>query len=178
MKVFITGATGVLGRPVSRMLVDTGHTVRALARSSANELRLREIGADPVRANLFDTSSLRAAIGDCEAILHLATHIPPSSQARRRSAWRENDRIRTEGTRNLVDIALQSNVSTFVYPGVVFAYPDRGDLWLNSAVTPEKLPLLESSLQAEAEVQRFTKAGKRGSVLGMGACYGCNGDST
>jgi 2-alkyl-3-oxoalkanoate reductase len=178
MKVFVTGATGVLGRPVSRMLVDTGHTVRALARSSSNEVRMREIGAEPVRGNLFDPSSLRDVIGDSEAILHLATHIPRSSQARRRSAWRENDRIRIEGTRNLVDIALQSNVSTFVYPGVVFAYPDRGDLWLNTAVTPERLPLLESSLQAEAEVQRFTKAGKRGIVLRMGGFYGSTAENT
>ena len=178
MKVFVTGATGVLGRPVSRMLVDTGHTVRALARSSSNEVRLREIGAEPVRGNLFDPSSLRDVIGDCEAILHLATHIPRFNQARRRSAWRENDRVRTEGTRNLVDIALQSSVSTFVYPGVVFAYPDRGDLWLNSAVAPEKLPLLESSLQAEAEVQRFTKAGRRGIILRMGGFYGSTAEST
>jgi nucleoside-diphosphate-sugar epimerase len=160
------------------MLVDTGHSVRALARSSSNELRLREVGAEPVRGNLFDPASLRDAIGDAEAILHLATHIPRSSRARRRSAWRENDRIRIEGTRNLVDIALQSRVSTFVYPGVVFAYPDRGDLWLNAAVTPERLPLLESSLQAEAEVQRFTKAGKRGIVLRMGGFYGSTAEST
>src|SRR5438552_667346 len=112
MNVFVTGATGVLGRPVTRMLIDIGHHVRALARNSSNHSRLREIGAEPVSASLFDMPSLRQAVGDSEAILHLATHIPPSKQARRRDAWRENDRIRIEGTRNLVDAALAGDVST------------------------------------------------------------------
>src|SRR5688572_12969735 len=106
MNVFLTGATGVLGRPVTRMLTDTGHSVRALARNSYNELRLREMGAYPIRGDLFDPDSLRKAIKNCDAVLHLATHIPRSNQARRLEAWRENDRIRTEGTRNLVDAAL------------------------------------------------------------------------
>lgn len=73
--------------------------MRTLARSSTNERRLRELGAEPVRANLFDASSLRDAVRNSDAILHLVTHIPPSKQARRREAWRENDRVRIKGTR-------------------------------------------------------------------------------
>jgi nucleoside-diphosphate-sugar epimerase len=160
------------------MLIDTGHSVRALARNTVNELRLREIGAEPVRASLFDVSSLRGAVGDSEAILHLATHIPASSQIGVRDAWRENDRIRIEGTRNLVNVALESAVSTFIYPGVVFAYPDAGDQWLDALTPPDRSPLLESSFVAEAEVERFTKAGKRGIVLRMGCFYGPTAGST
>src|SRR5438876_811743 len=126
MNVFITGATGVLGRTVTRLLVDSGHNVKALARNSGNESRLRDAGAEAVRASLFDRSSLEAAVQNCEAILHLATHIPPSNAASRRGAWSDNDRIRTEGTRNLVDVALEAEVTTFLYPGIVFVYPDGG----------------------------------------------------
>jgi 2-alkyl-3-oxoalkanoate reductase len=179
MNVFVTGATGVLGRSVCRMLVDTGHQVRALARSAANEARLRDLGARPVRGSMFDPPGLRAAIKHCDAILHLATHIPPAKRARRRDAWRENDRIRTEGTINLVDAALECGVSTFIYPGVVFVYPDGKDRWLDATTSPVvRSPLLESSLKAEAEVQRFTNAGKRGIVLRMGGFYGSNAAST
>ena len=178
MNVFLTGATGVLGRAVTRMLVDTGHSVHALARSSSNEQRIREIGAWPVRGSLFDASSLRDAVRNSVAILHLATHIPPSSQARRRGAWRENDRIRIEGTRNLIDVALQSSVSTFIYPGVVFGYPDSKDQWLDATVPQDRLPLLESSLRAEVEVDRFSESGKRGIVLRMGGFYGSTAAST
>jgi 2-alkyl-3-oxoalkanoate reductase len=178
MDVFITGATGVLGKVVTRLLVDGGHNVRALARNSRSESRLRETGARPVPASLFDPSSLRPAMKRCEAVLHLATRIPPPKQARRREAWLENDRIRTEGTRNLVDVALESGVSTFVYPGIVFFYPDRGAYWLDAGMRPDPSPLLQSSLNAEAEVERFSKAGKRGIVLRMGAFYGPTAPST
>jgi len=172
MNVFVTGATGALGRPVSRMLIDTGHHVFALARSSRNELRIREMGAEPVRGDLFETSSVRNAVRNSEAILHLATHIPNSSQAARRQSWRENDRIRIEGTRNLVNLALEFGVSTVIYPGVVFAYRDAGEQWLDSTSPLDRLPILESSFSAEAEVQRFTSAGRRGVVLRMGGFYG------
>jgi uncharacterized protein YbjT (DUF2867 family) len=76
MEVFVTGATGVLGRPVVRLLLDRGHRVRALARSADNESRLRAAGAEPIGANLFDVSTLRAAVNGCDAVLHLATLIP------------------------------------------------------------------------------------------------------
>lgn len=178
MNVFVTGATGVLGRPVTRMLIDTGHHVRALARNSSNKSRLREIGAEPVAASLFDTPSLRRAVADSDAVLHLATHIPPSNQARRRNAWRENDRIRNEGTRNLVDAALSCNVSTFVYPGVVFVYPDNGNKWLDASTVPALSPRLQSSLSAEREVERFADKGRRGIILRMGAFYGSTAGNT
>jgi nucleoside-diphosphate-sugar epimerase len=160
------------------MLVDTGHAVRALARSSSNDARLREIGAEPVRSDLFDPRSLRDVLGDSDAILHLATHIPPASKARNRRAWQENDRIRIEGTRNLVNLALDSGISTFIYPGIVFVYPDAGDRWLDSTTPPDRSPRLESSLVAESEVQRFSDTGRRGIVLRMGAFYGPTASST
>ena len=173
MKVFITGATGVLGRTVTRLTIDSGHSVRALARNAANESRIRDAGAEPVRGDLFDAAFLRTAVKDCDAILHLATHIPPPADAVRRSAWRENDRIRAEGTRNLVDVALELNVSTLVYPGIVFVYPDRGSTWVEASTTPPAPAAVHrSSLDAEAQVERFTQAGRRGVVLRMGVFYG------
>lgn len=178
MNVFVTGATGVLGKPTVRMLLDSGHTVRALARSEDNDSRLREAGAEPVRADLFNPSTLRTAVAGCDAILHLATRIPRSNDSSRRAAWQENDRIRIEGTRNLVDAALESAVSTFIYPGIVFFYPDRGANWIDSDTRPDPSPTLISSLKAEAEVDRFTKSGKRGIVLRMGGFYGPTAGNT
>ena len=160
------------------MLLDSGHNVRALTRSIGNESRLRAIGAEPVQASLFDSSSLRAGVTGCDAILHLATRIPPLGEATKPGAWRENDRIRVEGTRNLVDVALESGVSTFIYPGIVFFYPDRGADWLDARTPPDLSPILQSSLTAEAEVERFTKAKRRGIVLRMAGFYGPTAGST
>jgi len=161
------------------MLIDTGHAVRGLARSAGNERRLREAGAQPFQGSLFDAASLRNAVRGCDAVLHLATHIPPPNQASRLDAWRENDRIRTEGTRNLVNAALESGISTFIYPGIVFVYPDSGSHWVDASTPPLRSSrILDSSLSAEAEVERFTKAGRRGIVLRMGGFYGATAAST
>lgn len=175
MDVVVTGGTGVLGRATVPLLVAAGHRVRGLSRSEGNDEVLRRLGAVPVRAELFEPSAVRAAVGGNEAVLHLATRIPSMAKAGRLSAWAENDRIRTDGTRHLVDAALATGVKTFVYPSVVFVYPDGGDRWLDAAtIAPAAPPAdhLRSTLAAEAEVGRMSAAGGRGVVLRMGAFYG------
>ena len=179
MTVFVTGATGTLGRPVVKRLVAAGHQVRALARSAANEPLLRQLGADPVRADLFDTPSLESAVSGCETVLHLATKIPTARQARRRAAWRENDRIRTEGTSALVDVAARAGVETVVYPSVSFTYPDRGAEWIDSRTPIEPASaFLWSTVAAEEAIARFTERGRRGIVLRMGFFYGPTAPNT
>ena len=176
MKILVTGATGVLGRPVVRRLVAAGHTVRGLSRSPANAALLRQLGAEPVAADLFDAASLRAALQDCDAVLHLATKIPPTSRAGRLSAWAENDRIRRDGTRALVTAALASQtVRTFIYPSFALVYPESGDAWIDAANTiAAPTAIQRTTLDAEAEVARFASAGggRRGLSLRMGAFYG------
>src|SRR5919198_637262 len=97
--VFVTGGTGVLGRPVVRSLLAQGHRVRVLAHSPENGRTISQLGAEPVQADLFDPTTLARALGDAEAVLHLATRIPPSNRMGKAAAWAENDRLRTEGTR-------------------------------------------------------------------------------
>jgi nucleoside-diphosphate-sugar epimerase len=172
MKIFITGATGVLGRVVTRLLVDGGYNVSALARNAHNQSQLRDAGAESIRADLFDAAALRSALQGRDTVLHLATRIPRPEDATRPNAWRENDRIRNEGTRNLVDAALECGVKTFIYPGIVFMYRDGGDSWLDVSAPTQPTPILQSSLNAEAEVNRFTSGGGRGIVLRMGGFYG------
>ena len=178
MKVFTTGATGVLGRVVSRLLVDGGHHVRALAQNAHSESRLRSTGVQIYRGSLFDSASLREGVKGCDAILHLATRIPPLNRASSPAAWKENDRIRVEGTRNLIALALESSVSTFIYPSVVFSYPDRGDQWIDAATPPAPSLLLKSTMTAESEVERFARSGNRGIILRMGGFYGPTTEAT
>src|SRR6266705_2324867 len=103
MRVFIAGATGTLGRPTVRALVAAGHDVRALARDTDRAERVRELGAEPIVADLFDAGAMRQAVAGSEAVLHLATRIPPLAGMRRRDAWRENDRLRSQGAAVLVN---------------------------------------------------------------------------
>lgn len=175
MRILITGATGVLGRPVTRQLVEIGHQVRGLARSKRNAKLLTELGAESVRGDLFDPASLVEATTGCEAILHLATKIPPTAQIGKRSAWTENDRIRREGTRHLVDAALAHQISTVLYPSICFVYPESGAAWIDATTCPQPIvaEYYRTTFDAEREVARCTTATDgRGIVLRMGFFYG------
>jgi 2-alkyl-3-oxoalkanoate reductase len=177
--IFVTGATGVLGRATIPQLLASGYTVRALARTEENDAAIRELGAEPVRADLFNPDSLREAVAGADAVLHLATRIPPNSDMRRRSAWVENDRIRAEGTKNLVDGALEAGVGVFVYPSFAFVYPDSGDVWIDAASTPiDPTDILHSTIAAERAVARFAEGGRRGVSLRLGGLYGSELPST
>ena len=126
MRVFVTGATGVLGRWVVRLLVEAGEMVRGFSRSQENTSTLRAIGAEPVEADLFQREILYRAMKDCDAVLHLATKIPSLGRFRSREAWEDNDRIRLDATRNLVDVALELEVKTLVIQAFVFCIPTAG----------------------------------------------------
>jgi nucleoside-diphosphate-sugar epimerase len=178
MNVFVTGATGVLGRATVPLLIARGHTVRALATSPEHDERSRAMGAAPVRADLVAPASLRGAVEGCDAILHLASKIPAPPAAQDIRNWQENDRIRREGTRNLVDVGLAARVGTFVYPSVVYVYPDSGDTWVDARTRIDPPPTLVSDLDAEREVAWFTAAGGRGVILRLGRLYGADNPST
>ncbi len=173
MNIFVTGATGVLGRSCVDLLLHDGHHVRGLARSAANLASIQKLGCEPIEGDLFDPVSVRRAMDGCEAVLHLATKIPPSNKMKQPDAWAENDRIRRDGTRNLVDAALANGATTLVYPSICLVYTDSAANWIEAPtarVRPSKTT--ESTLAAEAGVQRFSVAGRRGIVLRMGAFYG------
>jgi nucleoside-diphosphate-sugar epimerase len=172
-RLFVTGATGTLGRAVVRMARERGMLVRALARNTESVAILHSLGAEPIRADLFDPAALRTAVGGSSVVLHLATRIPPTNRVRQRSAWVENDRIRREGTHNLVEAALACEVGTLVYPSVTFVYPDRGSQWIDAArVAADPADLTHSAMAAEAEVTRFAARQRRGISLRMGPFYG------
>ncbi|HYI16118.1 MAG TPA: NAD(P)-dependent oxidoreductase, partial [Thermomicrobiales bacterium] len=146
----------------------------ALAHSERSAGRLRDAGVEVVEGQLFDAALIRQVTTGIDAILHLATRIPLSSEMPFRAAWDENDRIRVDGTRIVVDAAIANGVEAVVYPGIIFVYPDSGERWIDAA-TPVREPLSDSvrtALVAEAHVERFAQTGKRGVTLRLGLLYG------
>jgi nucleoside-diphosphate-sugar epimerase len=135
---------------------------------------LRALGAEQVAANLFEVDSLKSALAGSDAILHLATSLPPIMKMGRLSAWKENDRIRREGTRALVEAALAAgSVKIFIYPSFAFVYPDSGDRWIDAETTAvQPAVTLHSTLDAESDVARFAGNGHQGISLRMGGFYG------
>jgi nucleoside-diphosphate-sugar epimerase len=88
------------------------------------------------------------------------------------NAWTATDRIRRDGTRNLVDACLAAGVTTFVYPSIVLVYADAGDQWIDADCgVLDPPPHARSTLDAETEVHRISAAGGRGLSLRLGLLY-------
>jgi nucleoside-diphosphate-sugar epimerase len=172
MRVFVAGATGVLGQPSVRLLVQAGHEVRGTARGEEKARLLRSLGAEPVSVDLFDAGAVKEAVAGSEAVIHIATKIPPIMKMRSRKAWDENDRLRREATRNLVDAAIAAGAQTFIAESVTFVYAGGGERWLDET-SPLKLAwsALDSTLDLEREAQRFGESGGKSIVLRFGLFY-------
>jgi nucleoside-diphosphate-sugar epimerase len=173
MRVFLTGATGAIGPATVRGLLERGHQVRAVARSDDKAAKLRELGAEPVAVDLFDGDAVKGAVDRCQAVLHLATNVPPLRRMARKKGWASHNRLRTTATELLVDAALTTGATTFVKESVTFSYPDRGDAWIDETTPPdETIALLRPTLAGERIIDRFTAGGGRGVVLRFGSFYG------
>jgi 2-alkyl-3-oxoalkanoate reductase len=119
MRIAVIGATGVLGRHLVPRLIERGHAVCATARKEADLDRLKRLGAEAVPADIFDPVSLRAAVVNCEAAIHAATSIPTASG---KGDWAINDRIRREGTANLLAACRAERVRRYVQQSVAMLH--------------------------------------------------------
>lgn len=172
MRCFVTGGTGAVGGHAVPALVAAGHEVTALARSPAKADVLATQGATPVTVSLFDRVGLAAAFAGHDAVVNLASALPPTWRFVQARAWRENHRIRTEGSATVVDAALDAGVGRVVQESVAMLYPDGGEAWIDEDVPADPFPLARSNLAAEASARRFTEAGGTGVVLRFGWFYG------
>lgn len=175
MNVLLAGATGVIGRRAVTLLVDGGHTVTAVARSPDKAALVERLGATAAAVDLFDPDAVRRAVAGHDVVVNLATKIPSIAGAGLPGAWRENDRIRSEASRNLVDAALASGASRYVQESFAPIYPDRGDEWIDEDVPVEPAGYARTTVEAERQAARFTDAGRIGIVLRFGLFYGPDG---
>ena len=169
--MFVAGSTGALGRPTLRGLLAGGHRVRALVRDPVNAAWARSEGAEPVEVSLFDAAALRDAVAGCDAVLHFATRIPPPTFRISRSQATENDRLRREGSRLLVNAALATSARVYVQESIAFLYGDHGMEWIFEDGRLHHSWLTGSALAAEGETERFAAGGGRGVSLRFAAFY-------
>lgn len=167
--IFVTGATGVVGRPLVPLLVAHGHAVVAVARTPAKAERLAADGARPVRLDRYDQQCLAQAMHGCDVAIDLTTHVPPLHRAARRRAWRQHDWLRDEGTAAVVAAAEQVGVRRVVRDSVAFLHADGGDRWIDEQWPLEPGRQLASAVAAERHVAAF--AGE-GVVLRFSLLYG------
>lgn len=127
MRVFVAGATGVVGLPLVRILVEEGHTVAGMTRSSSKVGLISDLGAQPVVCDVYDAQALSEAVVAFrpDAVIHELTDLPDDiSQLRDASA--NNARIRREGTRNLLAAATNAGATRFIAQSVAWELPGEG----------------------------------------------------
>jgi nucleoside-diphosphate-sugar epimerase len=179
MRIFLAGATGVIGRRLTALLLAEGHEVTGMTRSAQRVEQLRAAGAEAVVADAFDAGALKRVLAEArpDAVIHQLTSIPPRIDPRKMQRdFATNDRLRREGTANLVEAANAAGVTRMLAQSVAFFYAPGPP----GAVHVERDPLLRGE-QAPAPVKRSAEAlvslertvlDAGGTVLRYGYFYG------
>ena len=171
MKVFVTGATGVIGRRVVPQLIQAGHQVTGLARTDRKAALLRRFGATPARVDLFDPTALGPALAGHEAVANLATNVPPLEHALEPTAWEVHNRIRNEASRSMTRAAAGAGCRIFIQESITFPYADKGAEWIEETDPDHCPPEMASSRVAEEQTAWFSANGGQGVVLRFALFY-------
>jgi 2-alkyl-3-oxoalkanoate reductase len=179
MRVFVAGATGLIGNRVVRLLLEARHDVCSIARSEEKAEPLRKLGAGMMVTDVYDVELLRGAMAAAEpdVVVHQLTVFPDRVDARDAAAhFADNDRMRVDGTRAVVDAAAAVGASRVVAQSIAFAYAPVGD-WVKDESAPLFLDAPSpwgSSVGAVAELERqvLEARGMDGVVLRYGTLYG------
>ncbi len=168
LAVSVAGATGVLGRDVVARLVEEGCAVTVLVRDDSLAPWFEALRCRRIRGDLLDRDSLDGFAAGADCILHLATAIPvPGSE--RHPGWAMNDRVRREGTANLVDAARQAGVRRFVLQSIAMLHATPGGEPGDEATPFSPTEVSASAVDMEAMVRL---AGLDWRIVRGGAFYG------
>lgn len=178
MKVFVAGASGAIGRPLVRQLLAAGHEVTGMTRREENAEAIRAAGAKAVVCDVFDAAALEGALREAapEVVVHELTSLPPRLDPKSKDALAPTNRLRSEGTRNLIAAAKAAGVRRLIAESVAFFYVAEGD-WVKSEDAPafgEAPGQFGEAAVALAELERqvIEAEGLEGIVLRYGWLYG------
>lgn len=175
MKVFVAGATGVIGRSLVTRLVKAGHDVIGMTNDPGERAWLRSVAVKPIVVDVFDRAALAAAVlrEHPSAVIDQLTSLHSGDYA-------ANNHLREEGTRNLVDAAKASGVERFVAQSYSLYAPGEGlateadaldlsDTWSSGSIT--------GIVALEKKVNEMPKGVllRYGTLYGPGTWYGPGG---
>jgi len=171
VRIFIAGASGAIGRPLIRQLRERGHAVVGMTRS--NTAAIEALGADAAIADAFDSEAVRVAVeaAQPDVVVNELTDLGSPLNPRKYEDWLAGtNRLRREGTRNLVDAATAAGASKLVAQSVAFAYTFEPGT--KTEDSPIHGPAAGEMGAAMEELERQTLAAPGGIVLRYGFFYG------
>jgi nucleoside-diphosphate-sugar epimerase len=174
MNVFIAGGSGAIGVSLIRQLIAAGHQVTASTRSEENARMIRDLGATPVIADALDPDALLQAVVAARPthVVHQLTALPKGGPKSARDLDPTN-RLRIEGTRNLIAAAVAAGAQRIVGGSfaLIAARADR--------VPKDVNPAAEAVRSMESQILEASRSGKiEGVVLRYGLFYGPAAGST
>jgi 2-alkyl-3-oxoalkanoate reductase len=180
MRVLVAGATGAVGRNLLPQLVAAGHSVIGTTRSEQKSSLIRQLGAEPVVVDGLDAASVQRAVDAArpEAIMHQMTDLKGTADLRHFDrAFAVSNRLRTEGTDNLLAAARNAGVTRFIaqsfcgWPYARTAGPIKSE---TGPLDPEPPQELRRTLNAIRHLERVVTEAQDldGVILRYGSFYG------
>ncbi|NCR23510.1 MAG: NAD-dependent epimerase/dehydratase family protein [Microcystis aeruginosa L111-01] len=154
MKIFVTGATGLIGQHLVQRLQREGHHVKALVRPEREAIWLETMGIELCRGEINDVIALKQAMQDCQQVFHLAAKVH-GPDVTRDSLWAVN----VQGTERIAQATLQTGIERLIYCSTVAIY---GRTFSNRQITEETpprpdSPYGESKLRTEEILQTYAQ---------------------
>ena len=172
MRILVTGATGFIGSHVVRKLLQAGHEVRILRRSSSSTKMLEGLKVDTDIGDVTDRNSVFKAVEGCEGVFHVAGHV---------SFWRGaheiQKKINVDGTRNVVEAALAHQVKRLVHTSSIAAIGYAPDGQIGDETTsynwwPYRLNYNNTKFLAQEEVRRGIEKGLDAVIVNPSIVFG------
>jgi len=177
VRVFVAGATGAVGRPLVRQLVDAGHEVTGMTSKEAGRAAVEAEGGEAVVCDALDADAVHRAVTEAEPeiVISQLTRLPREYNPRTID-YGPTNRAREEGGRNLIAAARAAGARRFVTQSIAFIYAPEGDMIKDETARPwadAPAPFgsgAESTLTHEREA--LGAEGLEGVVLRYGQFYG------
>jgi nucleoside-diphosphate-sugar epimerase len=160
MRVFLTGATGYIGRVVAERLQTAGHQLSGLARSDTSAAKLHEAGITPVRGDFADPKSIGLAARAADGVISLATTYDPTTDGPAIEA--------------ILDALAGSN-KPFIYTSGIWSHGDTGGKVVDESSPPNPAELVRWRQAVEERVLQGAKRGIRSVVIRPAIVYGRGG---
>jgi nucleoside-diphosphate-sugar epimerase len=177
VRVFVAGATGVIGRSLIPALLAAGHDVTAMCRSEESAGQARAAGAEPAMADALDAGAVADAVAQAhpDAVVNQLTALPKRIDPRRiERDFERNDRLRSEGSRILAGAAHDAGIQRLLAQSIAFMYEGGPDGALHSEQDPLVIDPPSSFARTADAVKTLeqTTLEAGGTVLRYGYFYG------
>lgn len=176
-KIFLAGATGAIGQVLSRLLVANGWKVYGTTRSNEKVSLLKEMGVEPIVVDVFEVEKLKNILAEIqpEVVIHQLTDLPYALDANEMTAALvRNARLRTVGTKNLVDASVNAGCKRIIAQSISFIYDEgRTPHIEKDALLPLTHPVYGETVEGVQNLERqVVESGIEGIVLRYGLLYG------